>query len=332
MLFPRFGARDRRLGSGWLVMALRLIGSAPLVAEWGTAQDLKGAVEPPIVGRYQGSFVKEQSVRAFDRAEMAAKLNERGQFDRIAVAGRRTLTALQGPRGRSALEIFTNYAEALQRAGFRVLYTCSRANCPKGMLLEGLGPNGGSELRRPLAVFGDGSIEDQHYLLASRSVPEGTEYVRIAAMGPQLPVVVIDVVQPAGMETRVKIVDAASLDNQIAQRGRVALYSIFFDFDRADLKPESKPQLAELAKYLRSAPGVNVYVAGHTDDQGKFDYNHNLSRERAAAVVAALVGEYRIAAARLSAYGVGPLAPLATNASDEGRALNRRVEVVKRLE
>jgi OmpA-OmpF porin, OOP family len=307
--------------------ALLLLWAVAPGARPGLAQDIKGAVDPPIVGRYEGSYVKEQSVRAFDRTAMAARLNERGQFESIAVEGRRTLTALQGPRGRSSLEIFTNYANALKSAGFRVLYTCSRSNCPPG-----LGPGGSAELRRPLAVLGDGSIEDQHYLVASRSVPAGTEYARIAAMGPSLPVVVVDIVQPAAMETRVKVVEAASLRGEIAQRGRVALYAVFFDFDRAELKPESKPQLEELAKYLRSDPGVSVFIAGHTDGKGKVDYNHDLSRRRAAAVMAALVSEHGIAAGRLSAYGVGPLAPLATNDTEEGRALNRRVEVVKRLE
>ncbi len=315
---------------------LAVLGLAALlfgvVAPMGLAQDLQGAIEPPIVGRYEGSFVKEQTVRAFDQTTMATRPNAQGQFERITVEGRRTLTALQGPRGRSALEVFTNYGNALKGAGFRTLYTCSRETCPRSMLLDGLGPDPTSELRRPLALFGNGSIEDRHYLVASRSVPTGTEYVRIAAMGPSLPVVVVDIVQPAAMETRVKIVEAASMRNEIVQRGRVALYSIFFDFDRAELKPESRPQLEELAKYLSSAPGVNVFIVGHTDGKGKVDYNQDLSRRRAEAVVAALVSEHRIAAGRLSAHGAGPLAPLATNDTHEGRALNRRVEVVKRLE
>ena len=302
------------------------------VGPMGFGQDIKGAIEPPIVGRYEGSFVKEQTVRAFDQTTMATRPNAQGQFERIAVEGRRTLTALQGPRGRSALEIFTNYGNALKGAGFRTLYTCSRENCPRNMLLEGLGPDMNSELRRPLAVFGNGSNEDKHYMVASRSVPAGTEYVRIAAMGPSLPVVMVDIVQPAAMETRVKVVEAASMRSEIAQRGRVALYSLFFDFDKAALKPESKPQLEELAKYLRSDPGVKVFIVGHTDGKGKVDYNQDLSRRRAEAVVAALAGEHQIASGQLSAYGVGALVPIATNDTDEGRALNRRVEVVKRLE
>ena len=296
------------------------------------AQDVRNAVEPPIVGRYEGSVIKEQSVRAIDRATMSTRADPPGKFESITVEGRRTLTALQGPRGRSALEIFTNYANALNSAGFKTIFRCGREQCPRGMLTVGLGPDPSSGLRRPLAILGDGSIEDGHYLVASRAVPAGTEYVRIAAMGPNLPVVVLDVVQPAAMETRVKVVEAATMQSDIVQQGKVVLYAIFFDFDRAGLKPESTPQLEELAKYLRGDPTVNVFVVGHTDGAGKVEYNNDLSHRRAAAVVSALISCYQIPAGRLSAQGVGPLAPLARRDTEEGRALNRRVEVVKRLE
>lgn len=318
---------DRRLGHSILL----LLGAANCP---GLAQDIKGAVEPPILGRYEGSVIKEQSVRAFDQTTMATQFKARGLFERIPVEGRRTVTALQGPRGRSALEIFTNYANALKSAGFRTLYACGRDNCPAGMLFEGLSPDLSSELRRPLAVYGNGSTEDKHYLVASRNVPGGTEYVRIAAMGPSLPVVVLDIVQPAAMETRVKVVDAASVRSELSQRGRIALYAVFFDFDRAELKPESKPQLEELAKYLRADALLKAFIVGHTDAtdrSGKVEYNLELSRRRAQAVVDGLVGLHQIAVDRISAYGVGPLAPLASNDTDDGRALNRRVEVVKRM-
>ena len=296
------------------------------------AQDVANAFEPPYVGRYEGSVIKEQSVRAFDRTMLMTRLSAQGKFDGIAVEGRRTVTALQGPRGRSALEVFTNYANALKSAGFEIVFRCSRDQCPRGVLSGGLGPDMTSELRRSLAVFGDGSIEDEHYLVASRGVPAGTEYFRIAARGPKLPVIVIDLVQPAALETRVKVVPADSMKSEIAQRGRVSLYALFFDFDRADLKPESKPQLDEIANYLRSDAKINVFVVGHTDGKGVLDYNTGLSRRRATAVVTALINSYQISPGRLSAQGVGPLAPLSTNETEDGRTLNRRVEVVRRLE
>ena len=103
---------------------------------------------------------------------------------------------------------------------------------------------------------------------------------------------------------------------------------MLFDTDRAEIKQESKPQLDEMGAYLQKNPGVAVYVVGHTDNQGKLDYNLSLSQRRAEAVVAALTGEYKIAANRLVGKGVANLTPVASNASEEGRAKNRRVELV----
>lgn len=295
------------------------------------AQDVKNAVEPPILSRYQGSVIKEQIIAAFDQVAMAIKPLPNDKFETITAEGKRTLTAFQGPRGRSSLEVFTNYANALTSAGFTAVYRCSREQCPRSMFLNGLGPEVYAGIRKMIAMYGDGSITDGHYMVARRKVPAGDEYVRLVVRG-NLPVAAIDIVQPAAMETRVKVLEAAGIKGDIARQGKAVLYAIFFDFDKADLKPESKPQLEELAKYLRSDTSANVFVVGHTDGKGKVDYNSDLSRRRAAAVVATLTSTYEIPAARLSAQGVGPLAPIATNDTDEGRALNRRVEIVKRLE
>ena len=94
------------------------------------------------------------------------------------------------------------------------------------------------------------------------------------------------------------------------------------------IKPESRPTLDEIAKLLRAQPQLGVVIVGHTDSQGTFDYNMDLSRRRAEAVAAELAKSYKIAAARLRTAGVGFLAPVGPNASDDGRALNRRVELV----
>ena len=120
------------------------------------------------------------------------------------------------------------------------------------MLLAGLSDDpASSEIVRALSLYGDGSIDDPHYLVASRVVATGTQYVRIAARGPSLPVVVLDIVLPAAMETKVKVIDAGALQSDIARQGHVAPYAVFFNFDRAELKPESKPQIDELARSCR---------------------------------------------------------------------------------
>jgi outer membrane protein OmpA-like peptidoglycan-associated protein len=116
---------------------------------------------------------------------------------------------------------------------------------------------------------------------------------------------------------------------EIADKGRVALYGIHFDTDRADVKPESKPALEQIARLLGRDARIRLYVVGHTDGAGGFDHNLDLSRRRAQAVVQALAQQYAVDAARLRPLGVGPAAPVASNRNDGGRAKNRRVELVE---
>jgi outer membrane protein OmpA-like peptidoglycan-associated protein len=109
----------------------------------------------------------------------------------------------------------------------------------------------------------------------------------------------------------------------------VAIYEIFFDTDRADVKTESTPTLDEIAKLLGENPSMKLWVVGHTDAQGALAHNMDLSKRRAESVVKILTAKYKVAAARIGPSGVGPLAPVATNKTDEGRAKNRRVELVE---
>jgi outer membrane protein OmpA-like peptidoglycan-associated protein len=123
--------------------------------------------------------------------------------------------------------------------------------------------------------------------------------------------------------------DANALGSDIKSTGHVAVYGINFDTNKAVVKPDSKPALDEIGKLLKQDPALKLKVVGHTDMVGALDANMALSRARAEAVVQVLVSQYGIAATRLAGYGVGPLAPVASNDTEDGRARNRRVELVK---
>ncbi|HVN57013.1 MAG TPA: OmpA family protein [Bacteroidales bacterium] len=125
------------------------------------------------------------------------------------------------------------------------------------------------------------------------------------------------------------VADAASMAKTISETGKVAIYGIHFDFGKSTLKPESQSTLQQIKKLLDSDPSLKLYVVGHTDNVGDFDSNIKLSNERAGTVVNALTTQYGINQSRLKAWGDGATAPVATNGTEEGRALNRRVELVK---
>ena len=136
------------------------------------------------------------------------------------------------------------------------------------------------------------------------------------------------IVEEKAMEQYVAA-DADALAKEISLTGKVAVYGIHFDTGKAVVKPDSRPALEEIATLLREDAGLKIYVVGHTDSVGTFDSNMSLSLARAEAVVGVLVKEYGIDSGRLKAHGVGPLVPASTNQSEEGRAMNRRVELVE---
>ena len=118
------------------------------------------------------------------------------------------------------------------------------------------------------------------------------------------------------------------LSAEINKNGRIALYGILFDTAKADVKAESKDSLAEIAKLMKADPKLRLMVVGHTDTQGLFEPNRDLSTRRAKAVVLALTTQYGVDGKRLQSFGASFAAPVASNASEAGRAKNRRVELV----
>jgi OmpA-OmpF porin, OOP family len=240
------------------------------------------------------------------------------------------------PAERSPLEVIRNYRDALAAAGWTVAFECAGAECGRN---EAMGSRIIWTQDRRLDTLGDLSryafsgLDDDHYL-AARS-PEGTWAALYVARNNfkrfpetfERAIVHLDIVYPAAMEAR--MVDAAAMRSALDETGKIALDNILFDFGTATLSPDSAPTLDEMAKLLSDAPEVAVYIVGHTDNVGSFEANLALSRARAEAVVAAL-GARGIDPARTVPAGVADLSPVASNATDAGRQMNRRVEMVRR--
>jgi len=138
----------------------------------------------------------------------------------------------------------------------------------------------------------------------------------------------LTVVEKKALEVKASLLPAEEMKKELDAKGHVALY-INFDFDKANIKPESQPLIAQIVKLLQNNPGLNLTVEGHTDNVGTPAYNKQLSEARAKSVVAALTAQ-SIETRRLEAAGYGQEKPIAENSTDAGRAQNRRVELVKR--
>ena len=169
--------------------------------------------------------------------------------------------------------------------------------------------------------------ESSNYMAYIKLVKEGKEiWVKFNPYGGDR--YYLTFVEKEAMQQDV-VADAKFMAEGISSAGHVAIYGIYFDFNKSDVKPESEPALNEIAKLLSGNPNLKVLIVGHTDNVGGIDYNMKLSLARATAVVQALTTKYKVNPQSLKAYGAGQLAPVAPNKTEEGRAKNRRVELVE---
>jgi OOP family OmpA-OmpF porin len=322
-------------------------------------RDVRGAADSPLTGRYEGSVLFAQTTKAFDEITLASgpaqgktfRPDEQKFAATVTAQGKVTRTVYVAPQGRSSLEVMANFVDALTAKGFEPVFRCAGAACGESFErlkyrwdkpeTHVLGQ--GYEHLRVLFVKDNifTHMTDIRYALYKKSAPAGDSYTAIygavhsgnaneyqRALGGRVGVL-LETVEPRAMEQRMVVVSAAEIGGNIAAQGKAIFYGILFDFDKADVKPESEPQLAEMAKFLRGSPQTQVYIIGHTDNKGTLDYNVRLSGRRADSVVKALAGKYQIDAKRLNPRGLGPLAPVASNRTDDGRAKNRRVELVE---
>lgn len=300
------------------------------------AEDVAGSSDHPMVSRYEGSSITEYDFREFDEYEIllgTVKRDPEEPGSTIAessedLEGKITKISYYLADDRSTLEVFRNYEDALQAAGFEVLFKCSNKDC------------GGRDFNHKVVEYSGGfadNYSDQRFLAAKLSREEGDVYVSLYTIkntgggGPDRNHIYtqVDVIEVASMQEAMVTVDANAMAEEIFGTGSISIYGILFDFDKADIKPESAPTLKEIATLLDDNPNLRLFIVGHTDNKGSLDYNTNLSQKRAEAVVAVLVSEYGIEPERVKPKGLAFLSPVASNSTEEGRAQNRRVELVE---
>jgi outer membrane protein OmpA-like peptidoglycan-associated protein len=190
----------------------------------------------------------------------------------------------------TALQLFQNYKKAVSDAGGKVLYE-----------------RGGSL-----------------YL----HLPKGSSNYWIWIQTDNSGQYTLRTLRESAMEQQIMVLSAAQIEKEMALQGRAICQGIFFDTDKAVIKPESEEALKQMAAYLKAHPKVKVFIVGHTDNTGGYEHNMKLSGDRAEAVLTALHKNHSIPMERMQAAGAGPISPVAENTSEAGRQRNRRVELV----
>ncbi|MEO0466741.1 MAG: OmpA family protein [Pseudomonadota bacterium] len=307
------------------------------------AEDVDGVQEHPMIERYPGQDIAWQKIENYMPYEVAVGpvTGYRTIGDWIETEGRvtRTFYTLEGEE-RTYSEIYLNYLEALETQDFEILakgFSTDRRGADIGSnswIAAAYAANPISEQNAPVNTLfaGTSTSGGAGSIIAKKDRAAGTAYVVITVEQHSANYIgaLIDIIEVEAAETGLVIVDAEAMGSDMAEYGRVVLDGIVFDFDSADLLPQSDAALSNIATYLNANPDQTFFVVGHTDAVGTFSYNYSLSGDRARAVVNALADDYNIDRDRIEPHGAGPLAPIFTNESEAGRDKNRRVELVQK--
>lgn len=251
--------------------------------------DKKGCADHPVFPTRMSGYI----IRDCQTKDFDAFEFETGKREKNVVEGRRTkLTYWIEDRSKepSALAIVRNYENAIKSVGGAVLFL------------------------------------DKNRWVNGKIVKDGKEIWAQAEKGNGQ--IWLTIVEKAGMAQEI-VANADAFGKDIKSTGHAAIYGIYFDTGKSEVKPESEAALQEVAKLLSGDPNLKLLVVGHTDSVGQLEANMKLSQARAEAVIQALSKSHGVAANRLKAQGAGPIAPVATNRTEEGRAKNRRVELVE---
>lgn len=320
-----------------------------------SAKDAAGTKDHPQVKRITGSEIMWGKTVKFDELNVPL---ERIEFDydkqkfkptkKETVEGAHTILYYRLPGDASTLEGVRQYEAELTGAGFTKLFAGANEKLDDGYN-RFVAETFPAALKTPqLQYLHEFNHDDQRYLACKgTSKTGGTMFVTVYAFGIKdesgtgygdlhaaykltkgTTVVRVDVLETQAMEARMTVVKADEIEKTIEKTGRIAIYGVYFDTDKAEIKPESSPSLAEMAKAIKDGDGRKFLIVGHTDNQGGFEHNQGLSQRRATAVTKALTSQHGVAAGSVIAVGVGMAAPIAPNTDDAGRAKNRRVEIV----
>lgn len=319
-----------------LVVSLVFLILLPASALAAHDEDVEGAQDHPLISRFPGSIIRYYESLKSDQyilptGEDVAEFDDEGErLDSKTIVGDITRIVYEAPEDTSPLEIYNNYESALKDAGFEIIFSGDLDQLgwfwTISLYNRDINPLPGEA--QDLAI-----TEEDFQYLSAELIEEDRErdiFLSLTTTRSDAGIgIVLDIIETAPPREDLIEVTPDNLASEIEAKGSVSIHNIYFDTGEADIKAESEEALIQIADFLIENPDLELYVVGHTDSQGGLEFNLDLSTRRAEAVKKVLINEYGIEAERLEAEGVAFLAPKASNATEEGRSLNRRVELVK---
>lgn len=303
------------------------------------AKDIAGSADHPLVGRFSNAEIlgyKQTNFDEYEFAEGEIVKNTNGRYvyaKSSIIEGKVTRIYYVAPAQNSVIEVTRNYQKQLSDNGFETVYECKGKEYTCGYSAKDM-----SNFNPELVEYAYLMTENR-YITMRKKRTQGDVYVSLLVFNYSFdsysfrnrhnhPIVQLDVIEAEALDdTQIEVISADKIVSEVNEQGRIAIYGIYFDSGKSAIKDQSIPSIEQIHEALQDSPALTLHVVGHTDNTGTFENNMVLARERANAVVTALI-TLGIDPNRLMANGVASLAPIASNGSEQGRAKNRRVELV----
>jgi len=313
-----------------IITVIVLTISTDLFAQTRRETDVEGGKDHPLISRFEGSIMEFYDHKNYDEYTLVLGFNENGEANKMVdIEGEITRIQYSVSEDHSVFEVFRNYEIALKSANFNISYSCSEKTAPTSYEFWMYGYYGDINKIRDDRISPDGRMGFR-YIVANGDNEGKNVYVVLYISSDNdynWILVTMDVIEEKPMETG--LVTAATIDKGLKISGHTILEGVYFETGKSTLKIESDAALKNIAEYVNSSQDKKFFIVGHTDNTGDFASNMTLSEERAKAVMNELINKYGVNADQLESHGVSYLSPVSSNSNDEGKARNRRVEIVE---
>lgn len=306
-----------------LLIVLAMLFSSTALAQ---KPDVKGSKDHPLISRFDGFRIDKYQETQFDLYDLpiGPAKDSKTYGDTLTLEGKITKISYryEGESIPSLLQLFRSYENVFKDDKVEVLFSCFKLDCGAGA----------KDLVRTAAV-------SKRLLNNFMTFGEHAYHaVKIRSKDTDVYVGVFLKVERANVAYELAFVEVQSMnegnialgdiEKGIAETGKQAFYGLYFDTGKSTLKASSKDELSLLAEYLSNHASSQFFIVGHTDNVGSYQANIALSEQRATSVISALRDDYNLDVTNLTAIGIGPVSPVTSNVSDDGKAQNRRVELV----
>jgi len=298
-------------------------------------KDISGSKDNPLISRFNNSVIGYYNTVKWDTYILpVSKIKNKGggkDWDKkLKLEGKVNRIQYTTDKNNNASFVYANYLSALKKSNWEILFSGSGDNELGNesyewqfyMFQEGLGLD---------KKYGSkyGFRGDDYAYIAAKFEDNDTSYYAMIYIIEKDDFTMINQDIITEKNPDIGLVTAKLLIEKIDKKGHLALDGIFFKTGKATLTEKSVSALKNISEYLNSNKGKKYFIVGHTDNVGNFTANMTLSENRAKAVMNELISKYGVSTEQLKAYGVANLSPMVSNTTDEGKAKNRRVEIVK---